>query len=225
MPQKLPASQSQLSINRVSYAAAALLIWMLGAAAQAHAEEVIGRVIAVQGSADIREGEVVSRGTAIYQGDMINTGSDARLRMRFVGGSVITLGGDSRFEVATYQPARGQAPQRARFRLLDGVVLAFAEGVTGAADEDYVIETQAASMGIRGTIVWGGYFIADQADFVLFKGGPVEIFNDLGTVVLTELGQGTTVQVDEMGVGIQPPDPPDFWTPEKAFEATTTIAF
>lgn len=225
MPQKSARGESHISIFNVSLRGALLLALVLGVVSQAQADEVVGRVISVQGEAEIRNDESVQRGTAIHEGDTINTGSDTRVRMRFVGGSVITLGADTQFEVATYQPASEQQPQQARFRLLDGVVLAFAEGVSGTSDEDYIIETQAASMGIRGTIVWGGYFVADQADFVLFKGGPVDIFNDLGSVTLTEPGQGTTVLVDDDGVGIDAPFLPEFWTPEKAFEATTTIAF
>lgn len=195
------------------------------AASQSLADDVVGRVIAISGDAEVHEGNTVQRGTALREGDTLTTGEDTRVRMRFVGDSVITVGANSRFEVATYRPARDGEPQRARFRLLDGVVLAFAEGVAGHEDEEYVIETQAASMGIRGTIVWGGYFIAEQADFVLFKGGPVDITNDIGSVTLTEPGQGTTVPVDDDGVGVDGPIDPEFWTPAKAFEATTTIAF
>lgn len=202
-----------------------ILLMLYFAASHSFADDVVGRVIAISGDAELHQGDAVQRGTALREGDTLTTGEDARVRMRFVGGSVITVGADSRFEVATYRPARDEQPQQARFRLLDGVVLAFAEGVAGHEDEEYVIETQAASMGIRGTIVWGGYFIAEQADFVLFKGGPVDITNDIGSVTLTEPGQGTTVPVDADGVGVDGPFEPEFWTPAKAFEATTTIAF
>lgn len=202
---------------------ALMALTLLVLALPAAADEVIARVVSLQGSAQLNSDAAVQRGTALRVGDSIATAPEARARLRFIGGSLLTLGADTELEIARYEPAAQTAEQQAHFRVLRGVFLAVAEGVS-SADSAYLIETPAATMGIRGTIVWGGYFIPGQADYVLFGGGPVEVFNEQGTVLLTEGGQGTTVRVDADGRPLAEPDAPDFWTPAKVFEATTTIA-
>lgn len=180
------------------------------------------RVISVSGTAVV-DGTSITRGTALQVGQIIETGPASRVRMRFVGGSLLTLGENTTFELTEYEPATNNEPQQAYFRVLEGVILAVAEGITPGTDS-FVIETQAATMGIRGTIVWGGYFIPGQADYVLLEGGPVVIANEFGTIELREPGQGTTVLVDPAGVGETAPYDPTFWSAEKAFDAITTIA-
>lgn len=206
-----------------------VLFFSLTAPVWASSHDVIARVISLQGDATLNAtgaatGESIRRGTALRQGDRVATGKDARLRVRFVGGSLLTLGGDTQLEVTRYEPATADQPQQAYFKLLDGVILAVADGVTHG-EGDYTIETTAGSIGIRGTIVWGGYFIPGQADFVLFEGGPVDISNELGSVTLTEPGQGTSILVDDNQEGLAPPLPPEYWSAAKAFNATTTIAY
>lgn len=197
---------------------------MMGSSLAWAQDDVIARVVAVQGEATLTDNSSITRGSALREGDRVNTGADTRVRMRFIGGSLLTLGEHADFEIASYRPATDTEPQDAHFRLLSGVILAVAEGATPEA-QDYRIETPAATMGIRGTIVWGGYFIEDQADFILFGGGPVDVVNDQGTVTLTEPGQGTTVFVDDQGRAMQSPETPEFWIPGKVFEAQTTISF
>lgn len=181
------------------------------------------RVVSVTGSAFVDDASPIGRGTALHVGQIIETGPNSRVRMRFVGGSLLTLGENTRFELTQYEPATNNAPQQAYFRVLEGVILAIAEGITPGTDS-FVIETKAATMGIRGTIAWGGYFIPGQADFVLLEGGPVVISNAFGTTELRDPGQGTTVLVDPTGEGQTAPYDPEFWSAEKAFDAITTIA-
>lgn len=206
------------------------LMWQYGLAlllalsvAQAAADEVIARVVSLQGEAIVGVSQPVQRGTALREGDRISTEEEARVRLRFIGGSLLTLGAETELEITRYQPANGDSNQQAYFRVLRGVFLAVAEGVS-SEDSEYRIETPAATMGIRGTMVWGGYFIPGQADYVLLGGGPVEIANEQGTVLLTDGGQGTTVRVDAEGLPLQEPDAPSVWTADKVFEAVTTIA-
>ncbi|MEX1056685.1 MAG: FecR domain-containing protein [Natronospirillum sp.] len=199
-----------------------LSLWSGAAWASSH--DVVARVVAVQGDAVLNAGASLSRGSALRQGDLVSTGADARLRLRFLGGSLLTLGGETQLEVTRYEPATEDQAQQAYFRLLDGVMLAVADGVT-QGESDYIIETTAGTMGIRGTIVWGGYFVPGQADFVLFEGGPVEITNDLGSVTLTTPGQGTSIPIDDDQRGLQAPFEPALWSPAKVFNASTTIAF
>ncbi len=205
--------------------AALLMLVALPLAAQTTDDNaVIARVVAIQGEASLPDGTAVQRGTALREGTRILADDAARVRIRFIGGSLVTLGAGADFEVVRYQPADQDRAQQAYFRLLEGAVLAVAEGIT-AGESEYTIETTAGSMGIRGTIVWGGYFIPGQADYVLFKDGPVALSNDFGEVLLTEPGQGTSVPIDDTGRALERPYDPVFWTPEKVFEATTTIAF
>ena len=187
-------------------------------------ERPVARVVSLTGTAQLDDNAAATRGTALHEGSIVETGADSRLRMRFNGGSLLTLGENTRFEISRYEPATDTTEQTAYFRVLSGVILAIADGVTPGTDA-YVIETPAASIGIRGTIVWGGYFIPGQADYILLEGGPVTITNTSGEVLLTEIGQGTTVLVDDDGRDQTAPYEPEFWDGAKLFEAVTTIAF
>ncbi|WLD58002.1 FecR family protein [Salinispirillum sp. LH 10-3-1] len=187
-------------------------------------ERPVARVVSLTGTAQLDDSAAATRGTALHEGSIVETGADSRLRMRFNGGSLLTLGENTRFEISRYEPATDTTEQTAYFRVLSGVILAIADGVTPGTDA-YVIETPAASIGIRGTIVWGGYFIPGQADYILLEGGPVTITNTSGEVLLTEIGQGTTVLVDDDGRDQTAPYEPEFWDGAKLFEAVTTIAF
>lgn len=187
-------------------------------------ERPVARVVSITGTAQLDDSAAVVRGSALQEGSIIETGAESRLRMRFNGGSLLTLGENTRFEISRYEPATETTEQTAYFRVLSGVILAIADGVTPGTDA-YVIETPAASIGIRGTIVWGGYFIPGQADYILLEGGPVTITNASGEVLLTEVGQGSTVLVDDDGRDQTAPYEPEFWDGAKLFEAVTTIAF
>lgn len=201
-----------------------LMVWASVVGVAIANERPIARVVSLTGNAELDDRESASRGTALFEGSVVETGPDSRLRMRFNGGSLLTLGENTRFEISRYEPATDSSEQVAYFRVLSGVILAIADGVTAGSDS-YVIETPAASIGIRGTIVWGGYFIPGQADYVLLEGGPVSVSNASGEVLLTDVGAGTTVMVDDAGRDETAPGDPVAWDGEKLFQAITTIAF
>ncbi|MFY0663921.1 MAG: FecR domain-containing protein [Natronospirillum sp.] len=210
--------------NWLIVGASALVLWAGVVSAAMANERPVARVVSLTGSAQLDDLESATRGTALHEGSVVETGPDSRLRMRFNGGSLLTLGENTRFEISRYEPATDSSEQVAYFRVLSGVILAIADGVTPGSDS-YVIETPAATIGIRGTIVWGGYFIPGQADYVLLEGGPVTVSNASGEVLLTDVGQGTTVLVDDAGRDETAPYDPVFWDGTKVFDAVTTIAF
>src|SRR4051794_36058109 len=70
--------------------------------AQASAAAFVAQAVKTRGDVRItRDGGEIScsMGTAVQLGDVIKTGAGARLRLRFVDGSILTLGEDTRLSV------------------------------------------------------------------------------------------------------------------------------
>jgi hypothetical protein len=137
---------------------------------------VTGRVTAATAAGDIR---YLSRGDALYEGEIISTGPASFVNMKFVDNGRILLRPNTRFQIESFSvpagaattvaaapPARSPAAPRpaqtrqearsegtgsAFFRLLKGGFRAVT-GLVGRSDRDaYRVRTPIATIGIRGT--------------------------------------------------------------------------
>src|SRR5690348_10649466 len=82
-------------VVRRSVLAAALSLLLVVAIGGAIAAGFVGQAVKTLGTVSVnREGTdiTVGPGTALQLGDVIKTGPGARLRLRFVDGSILTLG-------------------------------------------------------------------------------------------------------------------------------------
>src|SRR3954454_2264443 len=82
--------------------AAIVCVCVLLLASQAFAAAFVAQAVKTRGDIRItRDGSEIgcSMGTAIQLGDIIKTGADARLRLRFVDGSILTLGEKTKLSV------------------------------------------------------------------------------------------------------------------------------
>lgn len=200
----------------------ALLGLLLIAAAPASAadEDVAGTVARLQGSAVAMQDAVprpLKVGSKVLRGDVISTGRDSRLEMRMIDDAVMTLGARAVFVVIDYV-AQGTQPNAA-MRLLEGAFSAVSGKMMKAADARFVVETETATIGIRGTTFWGGKL--DQAfEVALLEGGQVVVENKAGRVVIDKVGDGTRVAAADA-----PPTPPKAWAAAKIDRAKATVAF
>lgn len=207
--------------------------------------EVAGYVTRVRG-------EVVSEttagrrplalGHALHLGDRLMTGVDARLEARMQDGMVITLGEKTEFVV---QQVIGVTPNSnsSIFELVKGV---FRSATAPDAKpqpqprEPCRVETPVATIGIRGTDLWGGFNLLDAGartlDVVMLEGKGVYVESHGRRVELNQAGTGTTVQgfyphpalslAEEMASqNAAAPTPSKIWGEKKLQAAQRTVAW
>jgi hypothetical protein len=125
------------------------------------AAAAVGRFTMVEGQVDLlRQGKLPAVPAKVQDGvdpgDVIRTKSKAKAQVKFVDDSIITMAPESRMAVAdfVYDEARGY--RRAVLRHFRGLVHAVVTQILNVQEPEFIIETQTAVMGVRGT---GGYLL------------------------------------------------------------------
>jgi len=203
--------------------AAVLAIAVFGFAGLAWAagdEDVVGKVVRLQGAAVAMQDALprpLKAGDDVLAGDVISTGKGARLEMKMVDDAVLTLGAKTIFVVLEYL-ARGAEPNAA-LRLLEGAFSAASGKMMQQASASFRVETETATIGVRGTTFWGGR-LDGVFEIVLLAGKGITVENRAGRVVLDAVGEGTAVR--DAGTA---PTAPRNWGAAKVERAKATVAF
>ena len=208
---------------------AGIVGWLFAAVGYAAPKtEVAGYVTRVRGEvvSEAATGrQMLALGHVLYLGDRIVTGTDARLEARMRDGMVITLGEKTEFVV---RQVMGVTPNsnNSIFELAKGVF----RSVTAQAEakpqprESCRVETPVATIGIRGTELWGGFNLLDAGartlDVVMLEGKGVYVESAGKRVELKRAGEGTMVK----GAG-QAPMLTKVWKEEKLQAAQRTVAW
>ncbi|MFA9460606.1 FecR family protein [Thiohalorhabdus sp. Cl-TMA] len=200
--------------------AALLLLMLVPAWAQAEPD---GVVLRTQGTVTL-DGEdgarALSRGDAVNRGAALRTGPGARAKIRMRDGTVLTLGADTVFRVERYRTGRdGEKPPEGVFRLLEGVFRAVTGAITDKGGQ-ILMKTRVATVGVRGTDFWGGFYFSEALDVILLEGSGVFIRNGAGTVRLNRPKEMTTVRGPDRA-----PERPALIAPERLQRAAGSVAF
>jgi len=118
------------------------------------APAAIGKVDKVSGNATaIRNGVPVELniGDPIFKGDVLQTGTDSALTVRFTDGTVFGLSASARITVNDMFYAGGSSGSTAFFSIVKGAIGLVAG--RAAKTGEFSVETPVATMGIRGTAV------------------------------------------------------------------------
>ena len=170
-----------------------LLLLVPAANVSAQQEDVAGAVVRIQGSAVAMQDAVprpLKAGDRILKGDVISTGSGARLEIKMLDDAVMTLGEKTIFIVIDY--ITGGAEPNAAMRLLQGAFSATSGKMMQIAGAKFTVETETATIGICGTTFWGG--ILDEVfQVALLDGKAVIVENKAGRVVINRVGDGTLI--------------------------------
>ena len=198
----------------------ALSFVVLMAAVSTEDDLVNGVVTRLQGNAVAMQDAIprpLKVGDNILNGDVISTGKDSRLELRMIDDGVITLGERTVFVVIDYI-LDGIAPI-GTVRLLQGAFKAVSGELVKLANASFVVETELATIGIRGTTFWGGT-LDDTFDVTLLEGKSIYIETKAGRVEITTPGEGTNVRSAN-----EPPSPPKAWPIAKVDRALATVTF
>ena len=215
-------------------------VWLLIIAGLVQAEPPIaGYVTRVRGEVVVETAagrQAPALGHALYPGNRVITGADARLEARMKDGAVLTLSERTEFVI---QQVAGATPnsEGSSFELLKGAFRAITahhdaggSGWQGAQSSPepaapvWKVRTPVAIIGVRGTELWGGFNLlsagTNTLDVVMLNGAGVYVENAGGVTELKQGGDGTTVKGAEAA-----PLPIRVWGEKKLQAALRTVAW
>jgi len=179
--------------------AAILCVSIFLLASQAFAAGFVAQAVKTRGDIRItRDGSDMScsMGTAIQLGDIIKTGADARLRLRFVDGSILTLGENTKFSIDLFAVDATNKSRTVVLTVLEGIVNA-AAAKSGESKFDYQIKTASGYSAVRGTKWIVGFRQALMGVYVL--NGTVEMGANSGKAPVM-LNSGQWASIDAAGL-------------------------
>jgi len=137
----------------VSAWVALALIMMVAAVAAAG---VVGHLTQVEGRVELLKGGnlpaiPLKADDTVEPGDVIRTKSLSKAQITFIDNSILTLSQDARLAIEefTYDPNQGK--RHAVLEMFQGLALAVVNKIIKIEEPDFVIKTQTAIMGVRGT--------------------------------------------------------------------------
>jgi len=149
-------------------------------------------------------------------GDVLSTGKSARLEVTMVDGTVLTLGEKAVLVVSEYVM---DAAPNAALRLLQGAFSAATGKITQTADASFLVKTEVATIGVRGTTFWGGV-LDDKFEVAMLEGKGIYVETRAGRVELTKAGDGTAIDSADAA-----PSEPKAWGDAKTARAVATVSF
>jgi hypothetical protein len=185
------------------------------------AQDTIGSVSRIQGASTALvngAGTPLDVGSSVFLNQEVSTGDAARLELKFLDGTQLTLGEKAKMVLDTfvYNPSEGtgklKMAVKGAFRFVSGQV-------SKQPNKEVAVTTPVATVGIRGTEFWGGP-IDDQILGVFLIDGAVTVTNALGEQVLDMPGQGTNISTPDAAPGAV-----TIWPADKVARAVATVTF
>ena len=198
--------------------AALLAIGMLGAHGPASAEVRVGAVEQAQGEAMAAQAghrHSLTPGAEVLSNDTLLTYSDSRLTARLLDDTQLTLGESAILQIDRFVYDPSGSHNSLSIRALRGAFLFVGGRVEEGAGARVNIQTPLATLGIRGTTVWGGPI--DDGYGVFVQSGQVVVSTTRGRVILGP-GQGTMLRRR------QAPEAVKTWPADKVQRALATVA-
>jgi hypothetical protein len=168
-------------------------------------ESPIGAVEELEGSVKIIRAdgstESATLGSPIYEGDVIETGSDSAANILFLDETSLAVSDSARVSVDSYKFDAATESGETNLSVLRGVFV-YTSGLIGRDDpDDVLIETPVGSIGIRGTIIAGNIRPEGKSEITVLEGAIV-VSNGENEVTLSQ--QFETVKIDGFNDRIEP---------------------
>ena len=186
----------------------------------AEGTDVIGEVTKIQKTAFAMQDALPRKlevGSNIQLGDVISTGKGARIEIVLNDGAEVTLGERTHFVMQEFIMSNSE--NNAVMRLLEGAFKVTSGEMMKVADAKMLVQTNTATIGVRGTTFWGGT-LDGEFEVALLDGKGVYVQTRAGQVELSTIGDGTFVKGAD-----QAPSKPMAWAQEKVDRAVATVSF
>lgn len=212
---------SKLIIRLIVVALSALVVSCSGLNTRSLGETAIGEVEIALGQPRVLRGSryiQIGAGTDIEQGDVVLTGQDARVRLKMIDGTRISLGHNSEFVFHEFSFKSAQPTALMSFTA--GALRIVTGRLTRNEAAEFTVKTPIAVIGVGSADLWGGYSFGEKTlDVSLLSKGGVYVDNRFGRVDISVPGEGTTVTL-----GFAPGKPVP-WLPEitEAAVKSTTL--
>ncbi len=121
-------------------------------------------------------------GDSVYQGDILETGTDGKVGIIFIDGTVFSLTENGRMTLNNLVFDPGESDSAMNLSVLQGTFVFLSGQIAGDSDEGMTVRTPVATLGVRGTQVGG---TLDNGLFTLF---PDDDTGDIGVATLINLG-------------------------------------
>jgi hypothetical protein len=150
-----------------------ILAFQFGTLTSAQADAV-GRLTQVEGKVDIlRGGQLpaipVKVNDGVQTGDVLRTKSMSKAQITFIDNSTLTISPESRVGIEAYMFDSTQNKRNAVIQLFQGLAQVAVSKIFKAAEPDFVVKTQTAIMGVRGTD-FGVRIYPNSSDILNFEG-------------------------------------------------------
>ncbi|MBU4447234.1 MAG: FecR family protein [Proteobacteria bacterium] len=118
--------------------------------------EVVGRLTQVEGRVDLLKGGKLPAvplkiDDTVEPGDVIRTKSLSKAQITFIDNSLLTLSQEARIAIEEFKFDPSQGKRQAVLEIFQGLALAVVNKILKAEEPDFVIKTQTAIVGVRGT--------------------------------------------------------------------------
>ena len=150
-----------------------LLAFQVGPLAGAQAD-VVGRLSQVEGRVDLLKGGQLPATPAkvddeVRPGDVLRTKSLSKAQITFIDNSTLTVAPESRVGIEAYMYDPAQQKRNAVIDVFQGLAHVVVNKIFKATEPDFVVKTQTATMGVRGT-EFGIRIQPNSSDILNFKG-------------------------------------------------------
>lgn len=151
-----------------------ILAFQVGVLTNVQAADVVGHLTQVEGRVDIlRGGKLpaipVKLNDGVQLGDVIRTKSKSKAQITFVDKSTMTISPESRVGIESYMFDASKNKRNAVVQLFQGLAHVAVSKIFKAAEPDFVVKTQTAIMGVRGTD-FGVRIYPNSSDVLNFEG-------------------------------------------------------
>jgi hypothetical protein len=118
--------------------------------------EVVGRMTQLEGRVDILKGGklpavALKVDDTVEPGDVVRTKSRSKAQITFVDNSLLTLSQEARIAIEEFKFDPIQGKRQAVLEIFQGLALAVVNKILKAEEPDFIIKTQTAIVGVRGT--------------------------------------------------------------------------
>jgi len=116
----------------------------------------VGRLTQLEGRVDLLKGGKLPAvplkvGDTVEPGDVVRTKSLSKAQISFIDNSLLTLSQEARIAIEEFKFEPSQGKRRAVLEIFQGLALAVIDKVLKAEEPDFIIKTQTAIVGVRGT--------------------------------------------------------------------------
>jgi hypothetical protein len=137
------------------WVALVVLVFQVGFSANARADAA-GRLTLVEGRVDVLKGGKLPAtplkvGDEVQTGDVLRSKSLSRAEITFVDNSTMKIAPGSRVAIEEYMYNPAQKKRSAVIQLFSGLAHVVVQKITQVAEPDFVVKTNTAIMGVRGT--------------------------------------------------------------------------